>query len=78
MSNIIRETSITIDYDLNRVYVDTNRKGVASKLKHLGFEMLKHEKSDLGELFWRFTGVPRQISFRGVNKKVRNINEQSK
>ncbi len=70
----IRETGITIDYDLKRVLIDTNMKGVASKLKRLGFKLIEDSKS---EPYWRFEGTPRQISFRSFKKKVNKNHGQA-
>lgn len=63
----IKETAVTVDHDLKTCLVDTNSKGMASKLKRLGFKLLNSEKS---HPYWRFSGTARQISFRGANKKV--------
>lgn len=64
---MIHETAITIDHDLKKVFIDTNSKGVASKLKSRGFKEVTTKNS---LPYRRFLGTPRQISFRGANKKV--------
>jgi len=57
----IKETSVTIDYEADICWVDTTQQGVVTRLKRCGFKELS-EKCRPG--YWRFTGKPKQVSFR--------------
>ena len=61
------ETAITVDHDLGECRVDTTMRGVASRLVTRGFvEVTKANSAP----YRRFVGQARQISFRGIGKRV--------
>jgi len=63
--NDIKETSILIDHDTGVVLVDTNVRGVASKLVGQGFQEFTTPPN---RPYRRFSGVLNQVSFRKVGK----------
>ena len=62
--DIIRETAITINYDEDKVYVDTSVRSIATRLRQKGF--VETGKSGA---YTRFRGDVRQVSFLSATKR---------
>ena len=65
--SVIHETGILIDHDFEVVLVDTNSRRIATRLGKCGFRELTTTKS---APYRRFTGLPKQVSFRRVARVV--------
>jgi hypothetical protein len=61
----VRETSITLDYDEDVCYLDTNVKSVASKALRVGMK----ERTKDGATHRRFVGKATQVALRRGTRK---------